>query len=97
MANGQKTSGTGQGGYLSLPVDNVTPRHYGTCDIYRMFSDTVCITIPAAAVCKQHFQMTSPVLHALTASQLSVTKAGGLSNTPGTERSTGGGNGDTVT
>ena len=37
------------------------------------------------------------VLCTLTASRLSVTKAGGISDTPGAERSTGGGNGDTVT
>ena len=33
----------------------------------------------------------SPVPCTLTVSQLSITKAGGLSDTPGTERSTGGG------
>ena len=39
----------------------------------------------------------SPVPCTLTASQLSVTKAGGLSDTLGAESSTGGGSGDTVT
>ena len=75
------------------PVDNITPCHYGMCDIYRMFGDAVCITIPATAVCKTML----PVPCALTASRLSVTKVGGLSNTLGAERSTGGGNGNTVT
>ena len=37
------------------------------------------------------------VPHTLTASRVSVTKAGGLSDTPGAERSPDGKNGDTVT
>ena len=35
------------------PVDDITPRHYGMCDIYRMFGDMVWVTIPATIVCKQ--------------------------------------------
>ena len=42
-------------------------------------------------------QMTSPVPHALTTPQVSVTKAGGLSDAPGAERSPNGKDGDTVT
>ena len=64
------------------PVDDITPCHYRACDIYRIFGDAVYVTAPATTVCKT----TSPVLHALTASQVSVTKAGGLSNAPGAER-----------
>ena len=41
--------------------------------------------------------MTSPVPYALTASWMSVTKASGLSDTPGAERSLNGKDGDTVT
>ena len=41
--------------------------------------------------------MMSPVPHALTASRVSVTKAGGLSDAPGAERSLNGKDGDTVT
>ena len=40
--------------------------------------------------------MTSPVPHALTMSQVSVTKAGGLSDTPGAESSPNGKDGDTM-
>ena len=42
-------------------------------------------------------QTTSLVPCAFTTSRLSITEAGGLSDTPGAERSTGGENGDTVT
>ena len=42
-------------------------------------------------------QTMSLVPHALTVSRLRVTNASGLSDTPGAERSTGGGSGDTVT
>ena len=41
--------------------------------------------------------MTLPVPHALTVSQVSVTKAGGLSDAPGAERSPNREDGDTVT
>ena len=95
MANGQKTLNTGQAGYLKEggPVDDVMPHHYGTCDIYWMFGDAVYVTAPGNC----HLQMTSPVPHALTASRVSVTKAGGLSDAPGAERSPNGKDGDTVT
>ena len=86
VANGQQTPSMGWEGYLkglAGPADDVTPHHYGTCNIYRMFSDVVYVTVPATAVCK----MALPILHALTTSQVSVTKAGGLSDTPGAERS----------
>ena len=46
---------------------------------------------------QQRLQMTSPVPHALTMSRVSVTKAGGLSDAPGAERSPNGKDGDTVT
>ena len=85
MANGRLTFNTGSVGYLKglvEPVDDITPRHYGACDIYQIFGDTVYITAPATAVCK----MMLPAPHALTASWVSVTKAGGLSNAPGAER-----------
>ena len=75
------------------PVDDITPRHYGTCDIYRMFSDVVYITALATAICK----MTLTVPRALTESWVSVTKAGGLSDALGAERSLGRKNGDIVT
>ena len=68
---------------LAGPVDDVTPCHYGTCNIYRMFVDVVYITAPATAICK----MMLSVPHALTTSWVSVTKAGGLSDAPGAERS----------
>ena len=42
-------------------------------------------------------QMTSPVLRTLTASRASVTKASGLSDAPGAERSPNGEDGDTMT
>ena len=41
--------------------------------------------------------MTSPVPHALTTSRMSVTKAGGLCDAPGAERSPNRKDGDTVT
>ena len=31
-------------------LDDVTPRHDGACDIYRMFGDTVYVTALATAV-----------------------------------------------
>ena len=65
------------------PVDDITPHHNGTCDIYWMFGDAVYITAPGPP----HLEMTLPVLHTLTVSQVSVTKAGGLSDAPGAERS----------
>ena len=68
---------------LAGPADDVTPRHYGMYDIYRMFGDAVYITVPATIICK----MAVLVPCALTASRVSVTKAGGLSDTPGAERS----------
>ena len=42
-ANGQKTLSTDWARYLKRGglVDDVTPCHYGTCDIYRMFGDAV--------------------------------------------------------
>ena len=92
----KKTLNTGRVRYLkglAGPVDDVKPCHYRTCDIYRMFSDAVYVTAPATTVCK----MTLSVPCALTASQVSVTKAGGLSDAPGAERSPDGKNGDTVT
>ena len=42
-------------------------------------------------------QTMSPVPHTLTTSRASVTKAGGLSDVPGAERSPNGGDEDTVT
>ena len=45
----------------------------------------------------RHFQMMSLVPHALTASWVSITKTGGLSDAPGAERSPNGKDGDTVT
>ena len=45
----------------------------------------------------RHLQMTSLVPHALTTSRVSITKAGGLSDAPGAERSPNGKDGDTVT
>ena len=86
----------GQVGYLKGLVglvDEVTPRHYRTCDIYQMFDDAVYVTAQATAICKTML----PVLRALTTSRVSVTKAGGLSDTPGAERSPDGEDGDTVT
>ena len=44
-----------------------------------------------------HLQMMSPVPRALTASRVSVAKAGGLSDAPGAERSPNVKDGDTVT
>ena len=85
MANGRLTPNTGWVGYLKglvELVDDVTPRHNRACDIYQIFGDMVYIMAPATAVCKT----TLPALHTLTASQVSVTKAGGLSNAPGAER-----------
>ena len=51
MATGQKTLNTGWGPYLRGPADDVTLCHYGVCDICQSFSDAVCITAPATAVC----------------------------------------------
>ena len=65
-----KTLGTGRGGYLKGPVDDVTPCHCGTCDIYRMFGDAVCVMILAC------LQIKLLVPRALAMSRLSVTKAG---------------------
>ena len=80
-----KTLNTGWAGYLKKggPVGDVTPCHYGTCDIYRMFGDTVYVTVPATII----LQTTSPVPCTLTVSRASVTKAGGLSDALGAERS----------
>ena len=85
MASGRLTPNTGWVGYLKglvEPVDDVTPCHYGVCNIYRIFGDAVYVTAPATAVCKT--MLLAP--HALTASQVSITKAGGLSNAPGAAR-----------
>ena len=68
---------------LAGQAHDVTLRHYGMYNIYQMFGDTVYVTVPATVICKTAL----PVLCALTASQVSVTRAGGLSNTPGAERS----------
>ena len=79
------TPHTGWVGYLKglvELVDDVMPLHYRACDIYRIFSDVVYVTAPATAVCK----IISLAPHALTASRVSVTKASGLSDTPGAER-----------
>ena len=86
MANGQQTLNMGRVGHLkglAGPADDIMPRHYGMCNIYRMFSDKVYVMVPATVICK----MVLPVPCTLTASQLSVTKAGGFSDTPGAERS----------
>ena len=50
-ATGQKTLNTGRGPYLRGPADDVMLRHYGACDICWSFSDAVCVTAPATAVC----------------------------------------------
>ena len=50
-ATGQKTLNTGWGPYLRGPADDVTLRHYGACDICWSFSDAVCVTVPATAIC----------------------------------------------
>ena len=50
-ATGQKTLNTGREPYLRGLADDVTLRHYRTCDIYRSFGDAVCVTAPATAVC----------------------------------------------
>ena len=47
---GQETTNTGWGPYLRGPADDVTLRHYGTCDTCRSFGDMFCITAPATAV-----------------------------------------------
>ena len=47
---GQETFNTGQGPYLREPADDVTLRHYGTCDICQSFGDTFCITAPATVI-----------------------------------------------
>ena len=85
VANGWLTPNTGWVGYLKglvEPIDDVTPHHYGVCNIYQIFGDAVYVTALATAVCK----MTSPAPHALTTSWVSLTMAGGLSNAPGAER-----------
>ena len=51
MATGQKTLNTGWGPYLRGPADDITLHQYGVCDICRSFSDAVCITALATAVC----------------------------------------------
>ena len=86
----------GRAGYLKGlvgPVDDVTPHHYGMCDIYWMFSDAVYVMALATAVCR----MMLTVPRGLTVSRVSITKASGLSDAPGAERSPGGKTGDTVT
>ena len=50
-ATGQKTLNTGQGPYLRGPADDVMLRQYGACDICQSFSDAVCVTALATAVC----------------------------------------------
>ena len=50
-ATGQKTLNTGRGPYLRGPADDVMLRHYRACDICRSFGDTVCVTVPATAIC----------------------------------------------
>ena len=50
-ATGQKTLNTGRGPYLRGPADDVTLCHYGACDICWSFSNAVCVTAPATAVC----------------------------------------------
>ena len=85
MANGQQTLNTGRVGHLkglAGPADDITPHHYGMCDIYRMFGDAVYVMVPATIICKTVL----PVPCTLTVSWVSVTKAGGLSNTPGAEK-----------
>ena len=54
MANGQKTSNTGRARYLKEggQVGDITPCHYGMCDIYQIFGDAVYITVPAMIICK---------------------------------------------
>ena len=51
VATGQKTLNTGRGPYLRGPADDVTLRQYGACNICWSFSDAVCVTAPATAVC----------------------------------------------
>ena len=67
-------------------VSDVTLHHYGVCDTYRMFGDAVLRHSPGDS-CWQTMLL---ALYAWTVSRLSVTKASGLSNTTGAERSTGG-------
>ena len=58
-----------------------------------MFSDAVYVMALATAVCR----MMLTVPRGLTVSRVSITKASGLSDAPGAERSPGGKTGDTVT
>ena len=48
---GQKTFNKGWGPYLRGPADDITLRHYGTCDICRSFSDAFYVTAPATIIC----------------------------------------------
>ena len=36
---------------LKGPVDDIMLHHYGTCDTYREFGDTVYVTILATIIC----------------------------------------------
>ena len=60
MATGQKTLNTGWGPYLRGLADDIMLRHYGVYDICQSFSDAVCITAPATAVCTRK-QRAGPV------------------------------------
>ena len=62
MATGQKTLNTGRGLYLRGPADDITLRHYGTCDICRSFGDAVCIMAPATAICTRKWRCRSRAL-----------------------------------
>ena len=67
---GQETWSRDWGPYLRGPADDVMLHHYGTCDICRSFGDAFYVTAPATIV-------RVPAPCTITASQTSVTKAGG--------------------
>ena len=50
-AAGQKTLNTGWGPYLRGPADDIMLHHYRACDICQSFSDAICVTAQATAVC----------------------------------------------
>ena len=55
-----KRQGMGWGGHFKGMVDDVTLRHYGVCDIYWEFGDTVYVTVPLTVICSN--RMTAPTL-----------------------------------